>query len=192
MGGLISLYAGLKHPDVFGRVGVFSPAVWFAPQIWSFLDTSRFDGDQRYYLLAGGREGSNLPADIQKLEQALIRKGHTSASVLRTLDPNGTHTEAFWAAWFGPAYQWLFAPVTGLDMLPDDAFKLYPNPVPDTLHVSYPGRFHIALYDALGHILWEGDGDNEVRLPFAHLAYGPYVVRVTQKGRSLSRIVWRQ
>src|SRR5438132_769367 len=31
MGGLISLYAALKYPDVFGRVGVFSPAFWVAP-----------------------------------------------------------------------------------------------------------------------------------------------------------------
>ncbi|RZK32590.1 MAG: esterase, partial [Hymenobacter sp.] len=30
MGGLIALYAGLKYPQVFGRIGVFSPAIWFA------------------------------------------------------------------------------------------------------------------------------------------------------------------
>jgi predicted alpha/beta superfamily hydrolase len=33
MGGLISLYALLKYPKVFGGAGVFSPALWIAPQL---------------------------------------------------------------------------------------------------------------------------------------------------------------
>src|SRR5437879_3681147 len=30
LGGLISLYAFFRHPDVFGAAGVLSPALWFA------------------------------------------------------------------------------------------------------------------------------------------------------------------
>jgi predicted alpha/beta superfamily hydrolase len=33
MGGLISFYAGLYYPQVFGALGVFSPSFWIAPQI---------------------------------------------------------------------------------------------------------------------------------------------------------------
>ena len=33
MGGLISHYAGLKYPNIFGKIGVYSPAFWFAPEI---------------------------------------------------------------------------------------------------------------------------------------------------------------
>ena len=32
MSGLISTYAALKYPHVYGKVGVFSPAFWFAQQ----------------------------------------------------------------------------------------------------------------------------------------------------------------
>ena len=41
MGGLISLYAALRHPDVFGRVGVFSPAFWFAPEMYDWTAQSK-------------------------------------------------------------------------------------------------------------------------------------------------------
>ena len=33
MGGLISFYAILKYPKVFGGAGVFSPAFWITPQL---------------------------------------------------------------------------------------------------------------------------------------------------------------
>ena len=32
MGGLITFYAGLYYPQVFGGLGVFSPSFWIAPQ----------------------------------------------------------------------------------------------------------------------------------------------------------------
>ncbi len=32
MGGLISHYAALKYPEVFGKIGVYSPAFWFSPR----------------------------------------------------------------------------------------------------------------------------------------------------------------
>ena len=38
MGGLISLYATLKYPKVFGVAGVFSPAFWLAPQIFTDIE----------------------------------------------------------------------------------------------------------------------------------------------------------
>ena len=39
MGGLVSHYAGLKYPKVFGKIGVFSPAFWFAPEVTEFSKT---------------------------------------------------------------------------------------------------------------------------------------------------------
>jgi alpha-glucosidase len=34
LGGLISYYAVLKYPEVFGKAGVFSPAFWINPEIF--------------------------------------------------------------------------------------------------------------------------------------------------------------
>ncbi|HEX8832202.1 MAG TPA: alpha/beta hydrolase-fold protein, partial [Longimicrobium sp.] len=36
MGGLISLYAALKYPDVFGRAGIFSPSLWFSDRTYAY------------------------------------------------------------------------------------------------------------------------------------------------------------
>ncbi len=41
MGGLISLYAVLKYPKVFGAAGVFSPAFWVAPKIFDDIRIKR-------------------------------------------------------------------------------------------------------------------------------------------------------
>lgn len=192
MGGLISLYAGLKRPDIYGRVGVFSPSVWFAPQIWGTLDSATFDPNQRYYLLAGGREGSNLPADVERLERDLKGKGHTNATVFRQFDPNGSHTEAFWAAWFGPAYQWLFDGTTRVNILPGDQFRAFPNPLTDTLRIEYPGHYQFKLYDALGKLLLNQEADYDHLISFAEYPSGPYVIRIFQDGKSRTTVVWKR
>ncbi|HET7234691.1 MAG TPA: alpha/beta hydrolase-fold protein [Longimicrobium sp.] len=41
MGGLISLYAALKYPDVFGRAGIFSPALWFSDRNYAYARAAR-------------------------------------------------------------------------------------------------------------------------------------------------------
>jgi len=53
MGGLISIYIGLKYPDAFGRVGAFSPALWFSPEIFEYVSKHKRKSEQRIYLLAG-------------------------------------------------------------------------------------------------------------------------------------------
>lgn len=192
MGGLISLYAGLMHPNVYGRVGVFSPSVWFAPQIWDSLAQASFDPSQRYYILAGGREGSNLPADAQRLEQELLAKGHNPTTVYRELDPNGSHTEAFWASWFGAAYQWLFRPVTGLNELPSEQFRAFPNPLIDTLRVEYPGTYTIQLFSPDGKVILNQQADHDHLISFAEMPSGPYLLKIFQDGKSLSKVVWKK
>ncbi|MBK7307364.1 MAG: alpha/beta hydrolase [Chitinophagaceae bacterium] len=39
MGGLLSYYAMIKQPQVFGKAGIFSPAFWTAPAINSLTDS---------------------------------------------------------------------------------------------------------------------------------------------------------
>ena len=51
LGGLISHYAMVEHPEVFGKVGVFSPAYWFNPEIYDHTAQNPIAEDTR--LLAG-------------------------------------------------------------------------------------------------------------------------------------------
>jgi len=116
MGGLISLYAGLKYPNVFGRVGVFSPALWFAPSIFSYARRARPSPGQRIYFVTGGHEGdqpevyvNDQRRMIDSLAAAGFRVGVQVDSVIR---PEGIHNEGFWRREFPRAYRWLFADAT--------------------------------------------------------------------------------
>lgn len=112
MGGLISLYAALKYPDVFGRVGVFSPAFWFAPEIYRLARHAHPRPGTRIYLVAGGKEGDTPQVysdDLRRMADTLAAAGFSLGGDVRaTIRPDGMHAEWFWRREFPQAYRWLF------------------------------------------------------------------------------------
>ena len=112
MGGLISLYAALKYPDVFGRVGVFSPAFWFAPEIYVVARRAQPRPGTRIYMVTGGQEGDApevYAGDHQRMMDTLAAAGFTiGRDVQGAIRPDGMHAEWFWRREFPAAYQWLF------------------------------------------------------------------------------------
>jgi predicted alpha/beta superfamily hydrolase len=123
MGGLISLYAALTRPDVFGRAGVFSPSLWFSEGMWETARAARPHPEgQRLVFVSGGSEG---PADrprvvvqdqermLETLEAAGFRRGiHLHAAA----PDDGTHQEWFWRREFPAAYRLLFAEAVSKSM----------------------------------------------------------------------------
>jgi len=97
MGGLITLYAYLRDPSVFGFVGIMSPSLWFAGRsIFSTLAASPHVPG-RIYLAIGGREGRGALDDARRMRDALIEKGYAPGSELRWVeDPRGQHNEVDW------------------------------------------------------------------------------------------------
>ncbi|MBB4639604.1 alpha/beta hydrolase-fold protein [Longimicrobium terrae] len=111
MGGLISLYAALRHPEVFGRAGVFSPAFWFAPQIYA-LPRAAPGPKPRIYMVTGEREGDTpliYANDHRRMADSLAAAGFPAADVYAGLRADGEHAEWFWRREFPAAYRWLFA-----------------------------------------------------------------------------------
>jgi metallo-beta-lactamase class B len=115
MGGLISLYAALKYPDVFGRAGVFSPAFWFAGDS-AFAHAGAAPGPQpgtRFYFVTGAQEGSEPQVyvrDHHRMVDTLHAAGfRTGDHVQAHVRADGTHSEWFWRREFPAAYRWLFA-----------------------------------------------------------------------------------
>lgn len=108
MGGLITLYAYLRDPSVFGLVGVMSPSLWFAGRsIFSTLRSSPFVPG-RIYLDIGAREGAKALEDARAMRDALIEKGYTPGRELRWVeDPKGRHNEVDWGRRFGDALTFL-------------------------------------------------------------------------------------
>ena len=110
MGGLISIYAGLMYPEVYGRLMVFSPSLWVAPNIPDF--GLPFDDPlaAKIYIYAGGKEGSSMIPNINRYRKALETKGMNMSHIdFRTsIDPEGIHSEAHWGREFPKALEWLF------------------------------------------------------------------------------------
>ncbi|HEY0019288.1 MAG TPA: alpha/beta hydrolase-fold protein [Longimicrobium sp.] len=113
MGGLISLYAALKYPDVFGRAGVFSPAFWFAADsMYRYARAARPREGERFYFVTGAREGSEPEVyvrDHRRMVDTLAAAGfRPDAQVRAHVREDGTHSEWFWRREFPAAYRWLF------------------------------------------------------------------------------------
>lgn len=108
MGGLISLYAVLQYPQVFGAAGIFSPSLWTSNEV--FIDADKFNATDmhRFYLYGGGKENSatiNMVNDVNKLEAILKKK---AAYQIRTsIAPLGEHNEQNWRREFALFYKWL-------------------------------------------------------------------------------------
>ncbi len=116
MGGLISHYAALKHPTVFGKVGVYSPAFWFAPEVKPFTVSHANINDTKMYFLAGGKEGekagydeiSQTVTDMNSIISILKNSGFPEKNIQSKVVPEGKHNEALWSNNFAEAITWLF------------------------------------------------------------------------------------
>ena len=108
MGGLITLYAYLRDPSVFGFIGVLSPSLWFAGRsIFSTLAaTPHVPG--RIYLDIGAREGKVALDDARRMRDVLAEKGYTLGRELKWVeDPKGRHNEVDWGRRLGDALPFL-------------------------------------------------------------------------------------
>jgi predicted alpha/beta superfamily hydrolase len=113
MGGLISLYAVLKRPDVFGRAGVFSCACWIArPSVYELARTAgKPRRDTRIFFIAGERETADGEAarDQREMVDTLVAAGwQRDGNVRSIISADGRHSEWFWRREFPAAFVWLF------------------------------------------------------------------------------------
>jgi len=105
MGGLISMYAILKYPKVFGGAGVFSPAFWVGPKIFDEIKTKGKLVNSKIYFYCGGQEGETMEPDMKKVFEEMRKVSKSKmACVIR---PEGKHTEWVWREEFPLFYLWL-------------------------------------------------------------------------------------
>jgi metallo-beta-lactamase class B len=110
MGGLIALYAGLKYPRTFGRVGVFSPALWFAKDsLLAYVRRRPASLASRFYFVAGPAESETMLPLMVAARQHLVASGVPAGHIRLRAPADGQHAEWFWRREFGPVYRWLLA-----------------------------------------------------------------------------------
>jgi len=112
LGGLVSLYLGLRFAEYFGKLAVLSPSVWWnhksilghlnerAPQIWE---------RPRLWLDVGDQEGRRTLENAEQLNRRLKANGWQPGETLHfERVAGGTHDEASWARRVRPMLRFLF------------------------------------------------------------------------------------
>jgi predicted alpha/beta superfamily hydrolase len=105
MGGLISFYAILKYPKIFGGAGVFSPSFWIAPQLKNIEHDQAKKVKGKIYFYAGQAEGEHMVPDMLNVfEQMRI---HSKAKMQTVIRADGKHNEPTWRNEFPLFYKWI-------------------------------------------------------------------------------------
>lgn len=110
LGGLVSLYLGLKHSGVFGKIAALSPSVWWNQLvIHRFAQAMRVEPRPRIWLDIGTREAPRIVQDVEMFRDILLQKGWRLEQDLHYERIEGAeHNEAAWARRVGPFLQFLY------------------------------------------------------------------------------------
>lgn len=98
LGGLITLYLGLEHPEVFSELLVISPSVWWdgrmiIDKVNGLTNSTR----QRIWLDMGTAEGEGSVESAVDLHEALLSKGWSESNLRFTIEAGAAHNERAWA-----------------------------------------------------------------------------------------------
>ena len=112
LGGLITLYLGLRHAEIFGKLAVMSPSVWWnhksilgyvnerSPEVWD---------RPRVWLDVGDKEGRRTLSDVEALNRRLKANHWVPGETLHYEKVHGgTHDEGSWAKRVRPMLRFLF------------------------------------------------------------------------------------
>lgn len=109
LGGLVSLYLGLRYPGEFGKLSVMSPAAWWDHQmIIRHVEALPEKSDSRIWLDIGRLEGRTAHQDAIRLRDALVARGWTLGKDLVFVEEDTPHSESAWALRVDPMLRFLF------------------------------------------------------------------------------------
>ncbi|HJQ68247.1 MAG TPA: alpha/beta hydrolase-fold protein [Blastocatellia bacterium] len=110
LGGLVSLYLGLEHPAVFGRLAVISPSVWWDDRM-IIKRVKKLPSKQnlRIWLDIGTGESDQAVEDVKQLCDALTARGWAEGADLSCLVLKGAeHNDKAFAGRAGQVLKYLF------------------------------------------------------------------------------------
>lgn len=110
LGGLVTAYAGLKYPSVFGLVGELSPSTWWNDDVIvsDVQGTPAAPGRPQVVYVDSGEGSADDEADTDQLAAAYLALGYVDGQDFRhVVQPNAQHNETYWAQRFPGAMQLL-------------------------------------------------------------------------------------
>jgi predicted alpha/beta superfamily hydrolase len=116
LGGLVTMYLGLRYPNVFSRLAIVSPSVWWANNyIVKLLNDTEKKPALRIWLDIGTKEGRDADEAMKTVEGArllnktLLKKGWRLGKDLEYFESAGAeHNERAWAARVEQILEFLF------------------------------------------------------------------------------------
>jgi predicted alpha/beta superfamily hydrolase len=110
LGGLVSLYLGLKLPQNFGKIAALSPSVWWNQRvIVRFAATARVDLHPAIWLDIGTKEGPRIVPDVEQFRDVLLQKGWALGYNLHyERIEGGEHNELAWSQRIGRVLEFLY------------------------------------------------------------------------------------
>jgi predicted alpha/beta superfamily hydrolase len=115
LGGLISAYAGVKRPDVYGIVGAMSPSTWWnndviVGDVGGMPSAMR---PARVYVDSGDTQSADDVNDTNLLAAKFLAIGYSAGTNFdHVVQAGGQHNEIYWAMRLPGALQFLFGPRT--------------------------------------------------------------------------------
>ncbi|WP_162303537.1 alpha/beta hydrolase-fold protein [Hymenobacter sediminis] len=190
MGGLISTYAALKYPQVYSKVGVFSPAFWFAKDsLFGYLQQHRPQPGTRFYFVSGTTESETMVPLMKAVHDTLAR---AKVSLQYTIPADGKHAEWFWQREFPAAYQWLYGRKDDANPEPL-AYSAYLNPEQNRLEVYLPQdheKGRVEVLNSEKQVVLAKKVKSRRAVDMRRLLPGSYEIRVSadrQQGRQYLR-----
>jgi predicted alpha/beta superfamily hydrolase len=118
LGGLITLFLGFEHPEIFSRLAILSPSLWWNQRsILHFVEHNRPRPRPRIWLDIGSAEGALHVRDTERLNRILLAKGWKQGVDLRLLVVAGAvHDEDAWATRFDQVLRFLFPMVHSTEL----------------------------------------------------------------------------
>ena len=112
LGGLVTLYLGLRHAQHFGKLAVMSPSVWWNHKsILGYLNerAPQIADRPKLWLDVGDKEGQRTLRDVETLARRLTVHGWVPGRSLHfDRFPDGSHDEPSWARRVKPMLRFLF------------------------------------------------------------------------------------
>lgn len=193
MGALISFYAGMKYPEVFSKIGVFSPSFWFDDSIYTYAGSHPKTQEMKFYFTAGRFESTDMVPDIKSMYATLYTGGFSDAEMDTVIKNDGQHAEWFWAREFPYCFEWLFSGTIlhTEDPEPDSIFTINPNPAQQKIYLQskYPmKKIHVRIFDIRGQMLMDKSQLFSKDIDISKLKNGTYYLKVSDGSKEYSKL----
>lgn len=194
MGGLISFYAALQYPEVFGRAGIFSPSFWFSNEVFAFAQAHPHQDQMRIDFVCGDQESATMVPLMQDMYNLLLANGFDSNELRYTVIPGGQHNEALWHNVFGDSYTWLFDNTTTNYTQNVETLKkpyIFPNPVSDYFTIALPNNAapnrpnRLELWNYKGNLILDTQVSENDSISVKNLPNGLYFLHLKHNKQTL-------